>query len=67
MRGTSIAGARESFGAGGSRRRKYSAIVVDANTGREIWGVNENALRHPASITKVMTLYLCSSSSKRAR
>ncbi len=37
---------------------KYSAIVVDANTGREIWGVNENALRHPASLTKVMTLYL---------
>ena len=37
---------------------KYSAIVVDANTGRELWGVNENALRHPASITKVMTLYL---------
>ena len=38
--------------------RKYSAIVVDANTGRELWGVNENALRHPASLTKVMTLYL---------
>ena len=37
---------------------KFSAIVIDANTGREIWGVNENALRHPASITKVMTLYL---------
>ena len=37
---------------------KYSAIVVDANTGREIWGVNENALRHPASLTKVMTLYM---------
>src|SRR5476651_1796264 len=37
---------------------KYSAIVVDANTGRELWGVNENALRHPASLTKVMTLYL---------
>jgi D-alanyl-D-alanine carboxypeptidase len=37
---------------------KYSAIVVDANTGRELWGVNENATRHPASITKVMTLYL---------
>jgi len=36
----------------------FSAIVVDANTGREIWGVNENGLRHPASITKVMTLYL---------
>jgi len=37
---------------------KFSAIVVDANTGQQIWGVNENALRHPASITKVMTLYL---------
>jgi D-alanyl-D-alanine carboxypeptidase len=37
---------------------KYSAIVVDANTGREIWGVNENALRHPASLTKVMTLFM---------
>ena len=37
---------------------KFSAIVVDANTGQEIWGVNENALRHPASLTKVMTLYM---------
>jgi len=36
----------------------FSAVVVDANTGREIYGINENALRHPASITKVMTLYL---------
>jgi D-alanyl-D-alanine carboxypeptidase len=36
----------------------FSAIVVDANTGREIYGVSENGLRHPASITKVMTLYL---------
>lgn len=36
----------------------FSAIVIDANTGRELYGVNENGLRHPASITKVMTLYL---------
>ena len=36
----------------------FSAIVIDANTGRELYGVNENAPRHPASITKVMTLYL---------
>ena len=36
----------------------FSAIVVDANTGRKLYGVNENAPRHPASITKVMTLYL---------
>ncbi|MBV8663837.1 MAG: D-alanyl-D-alanine carboxypeptidase [Hyphomicrobiales bacterium] len=36
----------------------FSAIVVDANTGRTLYSVNENDLRHPASITKVMTLYL---------
>ena len=36
----------------------FSAIVVDVNTSRELYGVNENAPRHPASITKVMTLYL---------
>jgi D-alanyl-D-alanine carboxypeptidase len=33
-------------------------IVVDANTGRVLYAENENDLRHPASITKVMTLYL---------
>ena len=36
----------------------YAAMVVDANTGRVLHAVNENAPRHPASITKVMTLYL---------
>lgn len=36
----------------------YAAIVVDANTGKILFGQNENALRHPASITKVMTLYM---------
>jgi len=37
---------------------RAAAIVVDANSGRVLYGQNENALRHPASITKVMTLYL---------
>ncbi|MGD1015578.1 MAG: D-alanyl-D-alanine carboxypeptidase family protein [Roseiarcus sp.] len=36
----------------------FAAIVVDANSGRILYGVNENEPRHPASITKVMTLYL---------
>ena len=36
----------------------YSAMVVDANTGRVLHADHENELRHPASITKVMTLYL---------
>jgi D-alanyl-D-alanine carboxypeptidase len=33
-------------------------IVVDSNSGRVLYAQNENELRHPASITKVMTLYL---------
>ena len=36
----------------------FSALVVDENDGRTLYSVNENELRHPASITKVMTLYL---------
>jgi D-alanyl-D-alanine carboxypeptidase len=36
----------------------FAAIVVDANAGRTLYAANENALRHPASLTKVMTLYL---------
>ena len=36
----------------------FAAIVVDANSGRTLFARNENELRHPASVTKVMTLYL---------
>lgn len=36
----------------------FSAMVVDAKTGRVMHAVAENELRHPASVTKVMTLYL---------
>src|SRR5580658_1624661 len=36
----------------------FSAIVVDANSGKTLYAADENGLRHPASITKVMTLYL---------
>ena len=32
--------------------------MVDSNSGRVLYAQNENELRHPASITKVMTLYL---------
>ena len=37
---------------------RYSAIVVDAGTGRVLMGVNQDALRFPASLTKLMTLYM---------
>ena len=36
----------------------FSAIVVDANSGRTLYAADPDGLRHPASITKVMTLYL---------
>jgi D-alanyl-D-alanine carboxypeptidase len=36
----------------------YAAIVVDANSGRVLHAANPDNLRHPASITKIMTLYL---------
>src|SRR5215208_2137079 len=36
----------------------YSAIVVDANSGRVLHETNPDSLRHPASLTKIMTLYL---------
>jgi len=37
---------------------RYADIVVDANTGDVLHSTNPDALRHPASLTKVMTLYL---------
>jgi D-alanyl-D-alanine carboxypeptidase len=36
----------------------YASIVVDANTGKVLEDTNGESLRHPASLTKVMTLYL---------
>jgi D-alanyl-D-alanine carboxypeptidase len=36
----------------------YAAIVVDANSGSVLHNANADALRHPASLTKIMTLYL---------
>jgi len=37
---------------------KYAAIVVDAGSGEVLYARRADALRYPASITKVMTLYL---------
>lgn len=36
----------------------YAAIVIDVNTGRVLHSRSADAKRYPASITKVMTLYL---------
>ena len=37
---------------------RYAAIVVDSNTGEVLYSRNADAARYPASITKLMTLYL---------
>jgi len=36
----------------------YADIVVDANSGTVLHSTNPDALRHPASLAKIMTLYL---------
>ncbi len=39
-------------------RRSPSNIVIDAKTGEVLVAHNPNAVRHPASLTKLMTLYI---------
>ena len=53
-----VAHAARSGGASAAEPGNFAAMVVDANSGRTLYAVNEDAPRHPASITKVMTLYL---------
>ncbi|WP_338664159.1 D-alanyl-D-alanine carboxypeptidase family protein [Pararoseomonas sp. SCSIO 73927] len=38
--------------------RRYAAIVQDAGTGEVLFAANADARRYPASMTKMMTLYL---------
>lgn len=38
--------------------RGYSALVLNAATGEELYAVNADAARFPASLSKMMTLYL---------
>ena len=37
---------------------RYAAVVVDANTGEVLYAKHPDSPRYPASITKIMTLYL---------
>jgi D-alanyl-D-alanine carboxypeptidase len=36
----------------------FASIVIDANSGKELQASNADSLRHPASLTKIMTLYM---------
>lgn len=44
--------------AGPATAQKYAAIVIDARTGEVLHETDADATRHPASLTKMMTLYL---------
>ena len=44
--------------AGESYSPAFSSIIVDGNTGATLAANNPDASRHPASLTKIMTLYL---------
>ncbi|MDB2390571.1 D-alanyl-D-alanine carboxypeptidase [Alphaproteobacteria bacterium] len=37
---------------------KYASIVINADNGRVMYARNADAVRYPASLTKIMTLYL---------
>ena len=37
---------------------KYAGIVIDAKTGKTLYSYNADSLRYPASLTKMMTMYM---------
>jgi len=58
---------RRHHAGGGGYTPPYAAMVVDAKTGRTLHAVNEDAARIPASLTKVMTLYMLFEQMERGR
>ncbi len=49
---------REDGGGSLASSPRYAAYVVDDKTGRVLYAKNADAPRHPASLTKMMTLYI---------
>ncbi|TPI48579.1 D-alanyl-D-alanine carboxypeptidase [Mesorhizobium sp. B2-9-1] len=56
--GCTTAAPPESVLAVPAQPQKYAAIVVDASTGKTLFEVNSRSQRYPASLTKMMTLYM---------
>lgn len=50
-----------------SAAARRASMVIDANTGKVLHASNADALRHPASLTKMMTLYLVFEGIERGR
>lgn len=53
-----VAWAASQLAGGDARAADLAALVVDADSGRVIHSVDADAVTHPASLTKMMTLYL---------
>ncbi len=53
-----IASATVALPSAAAANPKYAGIVVDAKTGNVLYSENADSLRYPASLTKMMTLYL---------
>jgi D-alanyl-D-alanine carboxypeptidase len=51
-------GTRSHSSSSSSYSPPYSAIVVDANSGATLHESSPDGVRHPASLTKIMTLYM---------
>jgi D-alanyl-D-alanine carboxypeptidase len=49
---------RHHAAAASSYSPSFSSIIVDGNSGNTLQATNADSLRHPASLTKIMTLYL---------
>ncbi len=58
---------RRHHAGGGGYTPPYAAMVVDVKSGRTLHAVNEDAPRIPASLTKVMTLYMLFEQMERGR
>jgi D-alanyl-D-alanine carboxypeptidase len=49
---------RHAVAAEGPSNPRFAAIVYDVKAGGTLYAVNADSLRHPASVTKVMTLFM---------
>ena len=50
-----------------AQAQQYAAVVMDARTGKVLHGVNADTRVHPASLTKMMTLYIVFDEVRRGR
>ena len=50
-----------------AQAQPYAALVMDARTGKVIKAVNADTRVHPASLTKMMTLYIVFDEIRRGR